>query len=305
MFMNPQTPNQTSSGVEQGLGAHDSPFALGRSRNRWARTAPEVYVTYPKVPLLGYLEQTKLIRDAQRGDIAARNKVWVHNLRLVLSVANRVHIPQSLVEDLLQEGSTGIEVAIRRFEIQRGLTLGTYAWHWIRQRMTRAAAVQRFRMNVPAQLYGEFCRHCREYSRLAGRREWFDWYSAERDKSPESRKHMTALHTLHLGGSIGKSALRVCDTRLSPSDRVGQAEIRLAVQQCALRLKPREQLVLMHRYGLNGEHEKTLEELGGLLNVTRERVRQIELKAESKIRFYLRKRLRGYLSIVYPWSTED
>ncbi|MGC4033101.1 MAG: sigma-70 family RNA polymerase sigma factor [Tepidisphaeraceae bacterium] len=262
------------------------------TRNYWATLSPRDYVVLPDVKPLEYLAQTRLIREAQQGDLAARNKVWVHNARLVLSVANRLNIPRELIADILQEGTIGICIAIRKFDIERYGELSTYAWWWIKQRMMRSLHHQRFRTHVPTHLYADYCRFKREFRERSLRNDWFDWFVDQVAASPTRYQTFRQLQSLHDVSALANARRIACDG----SDPVATAwakEFDAFMQSCLNELDERERCVLSRRYGLDGGQEMTLEEVGQELSVTRERIRQVQKNAEEHLRRVILRRARS------------
>ena len=130
---NESTPSIVADSPTKPLAVNDR---FGRY-NHWRKRNPDEFVSYPKLNPLPYLKESRLIQLAQQGDIKARNEVWMHYARLVLSVVNRFSIPDRLLADAIQEGSLGIKRAIEKFEIERFHSFSTYAWRWIYQYIQR------------------------------------------------------------------------------------------------------------------------------------------------------------------------
>ena len=261
-------------------------------RNYWAHDQSEKYVNFPRVPPLGYLKQTRLIRDAQQGDTVARNEVWVHNLRLVLSAVNRLNIPSELLADVLQEGAIGIYIAIRKFEIERYGELSTYAWQWIMQRMMRCLALQRFRGQVPSHLYGAYCTFRREAKNLRSRNDWFDWDDDHRSTFPAHYSVLRRIYSLNELKPLN-AARNLPSKSGEPSQGATDRDFGAMMWACLAELDERERNILCLRYGIGGGTELTLEEIGQELALTRERVRQVQKKAEERLARIVLRRVKS------------
>ncbi len=213
------------------------------------------------------------------------------NLRLVISVARR-HMNRGLdVMDLIQEGNLGLMKAVTRFEIGRGFKLSTYAMWWIKQSITRAIADKARPVRIPVH-------RLEVVNRVGKRRHLFfqehgRWPTAE-DLSPileipagEITKAMKAdMDSVSLGdgedGSYPQEAL-VDPAPVDSLERAIQLNLRAIVRDMLAELEPRDRRVMELRFGLEGNEEHTLEEVGQMYKVTRERIRQIEAKTLDKL----------------------
>lgn len=244
------------------------------------------------IPLLSREEEVELATKAQAGDQEALDKLIVSNLRYVVSVARR-HLGYGLsLADLINEGNIGMIQAAKRFDPTRGVKFITYAVWWIRQAITHALAEQGGVVALPVRQLDKLRKVLggyRRYTQQIGMEPSSEELAAELDLPPNEVE--TILHVyrhLSLDTPIGKEAetsfLDVLPSTTSPSGEEAYLDSTLTqeVQELLSQLSPPEQQVLRLRFGMDAE-PKTLEEIGGMLGVTRERVRQIEKRAKDRL----------------------
>lgn len=227
---------------------------------------------------------------------AARSRIVESNLRLVMHVAKKCANRGCSIMDLVQEGSIGLMIAVRKFEYGRGNRFSTYATWWIRQTVNRAISSQSRTIRLPAHVMEAVHKMKSVESRAASagvKASADDVIACEMGVSAERVRQLREAdrQAVSLDGAIraGDDAtlgdLIADSTSANPADETDdnilRDEVGSLLSEC---LNEREQMVVKYHYGLGGVAQKTLEEIGELFNVTRERVRQVELEAIAKLR---------------------
>jgi RNA polymerase sigma factor (sigma-70 family) len=241
---------------------------------------------------MGYLARSNLIRRAQSGDLDAICTVWLNNARLAYSTANQIRVRPELVADLVQQSQLALPRAIQRFDVSRLLEFSTYAHAALRREMYRHAADIAFSTRIPPNLTRPYFTYRRRVAHASHPSSWFDARSEYLDESPRGYERLRRLHALAEPLPL-KHARHITTEPLDPARQLIADETRAELARAMAELNRRERFVLLRRYGLDGEPQQTLDEVGSRFRLTRERVRQIQLRAELKLAGLLEKRQAG------------
>lgn len=241
-------------------------------------------VPLPRYRAPGYHETATLIRRAQGGCIASRNDFWEKHLRLVTKVVNRIHIPLEHIPDAWQEGAMGLRRAIEKYQFDRG-EFSTYAWHWIGQAVRRYREHRAYGVRIPAKLAQALLRCLRDGHACETDQEQISLLRAHEQPDPKTSAHVRSLYRISRPVELTRRHVDVRSVSDDPDVPFG-AGVDTEKLHAFLHatLAEREWYVIVRRFGLDGEPEATLETIGSLMNVTRERIRQIEAKALDKLR---------------------
>jgi len=266
--------------------------------NAFANEPIKIYLReIGKIKLLSPTRERQLAMRAKKGDKNARDELIKANLRLVISIAKRYTGRGLSFMDLIQEGNIGLMKAVEKFDWKKGYKFSTYATWWVRQAITRAIADQARTIRIPVHLVEtinrmnkiirEYLQEHGEYPSTEELARLLDKPIEKMDEILQATKEVISVDAQINGSEDDEAYIGdfIEDTSADkPEEIAARMILKEELEKVLDTLRPKEAAVLKMRYGLMDGNAKTLEEVGNFFNVTRERIRQIEVKALRKLR---------------------
>lgn len=272
---------------------------MTESQNEKSLSAYDIYIKdVNRIPLLSPEEEYELAIKISQGDEEAKQALCTHNLKLVISIASQYHTSEAhmTLMDLIQEGNLGLMAAVDHFDYTKGYRFSTYATWWIRQKMLRAMSEQGSTIRLPSYLRDNITKMKKtiamfeqDYGREPTLTEISEEMKLPTEKVVVLIQHESAMLSLHLpikkdeGDTTLEDIIEDVDAE-TPESIYMTKELSRLLNEILDMIPENEKYILECRYGLNGKEQQTLQQIGDTMNVSRERIRQIQRKAEQRIK---------------------
>jgi RNA polymerase primary sigma factor len=274
---------------------HDTQMTKGEAVEPGISSLQLFLTEIGRIKLLTGAEEVQLAKRIERGDRRAKKTLIEANLRLVVSIAKRYRNRGLPFLDLIQEGTMGLDRAAEKFDHRRGFKFSTYATWWIRQAVSKAVNDKARIIRLPGDVVVRLRSITWAEQKLSlelGRAPSSDEIGRELDLPPKVVDDLRsrAQAPVSFEEPIGDEAESEMGTFLSdesaplPGEALNASMRKDLLTRILSQLSPRQRSILEHRFGLNGRDPRTLEEVGRIFNVTRERIRQIEAQSLTKLR---------------------
>lgn len=250
-----------------------------------------------KTPALSMEEEKELARLAQEGDFSAKKRLVEANLKLVITIAKKaIHVAKIPMIDLIQEGNLGLMVAVEKFNWKLGYKFSTYASWWIKQAMFKAISEQGHCMKIPVyvqETLSKFSKVKAELEKTGNKNVTTKEVANKMNIEPEKIDAFLSAYTstVSIEGSFdGKDGSElsvadvVADNKATIEENIEYEELKKDISQVISALKEREQTVIKMRFGLENFAKTTLEDIGKMYGVTKECIRQTEMRALNKLK---------------------
>ena len=310
LILEPMEPDELDLADEEELSDEDLEITVDNV-DAFADDSVRLYLReIGKIPLLSNEEEAELAKEIVKGSRKAKEKMVEANMRLVVSIAKRYSGRGLDFLDLIQEGNTGLLRAVEKFDPEKGFKFSTYATWWIRQAITRAIADQARTIRIPVHMVetiNKVLRTTRKLTTELNREPSIEEIAKELDMDVDKVEYVMRIKQdiASLDASVGRDGddedsvlgdFVEDEERVSPEDSAANQILKEQLAEIIATLSDREQKIIKMRFGIGGERPHTLEEVGYEFSVTRERIRQIEAKALSKLRKHKdTKKLHEYL----------
>jgi RNA polymerase sigma factor (sigma-70 family) len=295
---------QELAGAEEGE-TDEAPARPAKADGRGSASKDSLMLYFDEIrdeKILTEKEEKDLVRKAKKGDVAARASIIKANLKLVVKMAKKYEYLGVPIIDLIEEGNIGLMKAVEKFKPELGFRFSTYGTWWIKQSINRAIANQKNTIRIPVHIldiYHKYLKLIEKEIKDTGRFPERD--DIARKLKIEPMKLNEILNIIKAPKSLdleyenedSDSARTLKDTIedesiVKPDDEFFEKDKKEKMLELIAKLKPKEQEVIMSRFGLSNRNILTLEEIGVRLKLTRERIRQIETIAIKKLRYLMK-----------------